>query len=870
MSDYKLNIEKHKSLLDKIKNGEVSLLTGAGFSMEATTRRGKILSTNDLIDKILSEILEYEESDKKRIKERKNLKQICQLAIDKITEDEFNNILSRWFSDCKPSPFHKKYANIDWRELYTLNIDDLLENTYNNCNNELQIYNTKRQPQKIVGDNIIPYYKLHGDVRNKTEGFVFSDNQYLRKLIDPKNAYNFIKLGEALYMDTICIIGTKLDEVDLDLYVERFGKGMGAQLPTNKIYYINRTIYPEDILELKKKNIECIEETAESFIEKVSTYINENQKKEPGIKIIKKVPIKKTLNNIGFKLENNLKNIYKKDQILTHKPIQFYTGFEAKWIDIISQSDAILNNTQKLIESINNNQTFNLYLLLGKSGNGKTTSLKRVIYDYSTNNDYMVLLHDENVQIYDDNAKKLAEFINRNEKKFIIFFDNGSWALNFTSKLYNYLYDNKSVSVVITSRIPEYYREMRNLINIPTQTFNFDEVVCKDNAKKILLKLEEKGYLGSLIEFKDINKRVNFFLKNSTNSKYDLFSSLIKSTSGKGFYSSINKKVIEKMQNNENALFLTVLAIFDSFGSYQLPLNLYLNIFKNQITNLNKTITECSDLLNHNNIQDYTNLNINVRPRGIFVTNSILKYVKENLDNKEIFNISKQILIYISLNYDINFKKGKNLYTEVTHTLLISKLYYKYFGIKDKKLNDNFYHSVSSYFSGNSDFWLQYAKMEMKLNDFDSALVHLEQASTLNPSSFKIQHTIGQWHMFYSCTLDNYNIAKEEFEKGEEIMKAQITINDAYPVHSYIDGFMLLHNKFKFELETRKIRYLYSIIISSLERFNNHALLLIIWKKFYLFLSNNKKLHLIKTSLEDKKHLESIDTSRDAEEQFII
>ena len=32
------------------------------------------------------------------------------------------------------------------------------------------------------------------------------------------------------------------------------------------------------------------------------------------------------------------------------------------------------------------------------------------------------------------------------------------------------------------------------------------------------------------------------------------------------------------MKDKENELFLIVLAIFDSFGSYPLPLNMYLNI----------------------------------------------------------------------------------------------------------------------------------------------------------------------------------------------------------------------------------------------------------------------------------------------------
>ncbi|CAM3816833.1 SIR2 family protein [Arcobacter cloacae] len=866
----KLCFEKHKSLLKKIQNGDVSLMTGAGFSIGATIKNEDMLSTNALIDKILNEILELDEENSERIKKRKNLKQICQLAIDKITENEFNNKLTRWFSNCTPTTFHKDYTTVNWKEIFTLNIDDVLENTYKDCDIELQIYNTKKQPQKIVADNITPYYKLHGDVRNKSEGFVFSDKQYLTKLIDPKDSYNFLKLGEALYMDTICIIGTKLDEIDLDIYVERFGKGMGSELPIEKIYYISRTIYPEDELELSKRNIVCIEETAESFIKKVLEFISLNEKKENKFKIVKKVPIEKTLENIGFKLENNLKKRYTNEQIATHKPINFYTGFEAKWIDIISQADVILTNTEDLKKEINTNSNFNLYLLLGKSGNGKTTSLKRLIYDYSINNDYYVLVHDENVQLYDNNAEKLAEFINKNDKKVIIFFDNGSWAFNFTSRLYDYLLEEKSVSVVISSRIPEYYREMRNLLNIPQVIYNFDQLISKNDAGKIVLKLEEKGYLGKLIDFKTLDERVNYFLKNSKNSKFDLFSSLIKSTSGRGFYNSINLKVIEKMQDKENALFLIVLSIFDSFGSYHLPLNLYLNIFKNKITNLHKTITECSDLLNHNNIHDYKNLNINIRPRGSFVTKSILNYVKKHFEQKEIFNITKEILVYISLNYDVNFNKGKNLYTEVTHTLLVSKLYYKYFEIKDKKLSDNFYYSLSSYFNANSDFWLQYARMEMKLKDFDSAKIHLEQASTLNPSSYKIQHTIGQWHMFYAIRISDYNLAKEEFEKGEKIMIAQLPINDAYPVHSYIDGFMQLHKRFNFDLDSKKIKYLYSIIMDSLKRFNNHALLLIIWKKFYKFLERNKKLYMIKTSLEDKKILDSIDITKDAEEQYLI
>ncbi len=207
MSDYKLDFKKHKSLLDKILKGEVILLTGAGFSMGSTVRGQNILSSSGLIDKIIRELIE--ESDDviiQRTKDRKNFQQICQMAINKVTEDNFNDFISRTFKNVKPKDFHYSYASIVWKEIYTLNIDDLLEEVYKYTDYELQVYNTKKQPAAYAGDNVLRYYKLHGDVNNKSEGFVFSSNQYLNKLTAAVDAYNFTKFSERLYHDNICML----------------------------------------------------------------------------------------------------------------------------------------------------------------------------------------------------------------------------------------------------------------------------------------------------------------------------------------------------------------------------------------------------------------------------------------------------------------------------------------------------------------------------------------------------------------------------------------------------------------------------------------------------------------------------------------
>lgn len=870
-----LDFVKHKKFIEKVLRGDVLLLTGAGFSMGSTIQGKPMLSTNDLIEKILTDILEENHDDMERIKSRKSFQQICQLAITKITEYEFNNFLERTFRNTIPAEFHYLYAEIDWKEIYTLNIDDLIENLYEKKFDELgieiQSYNTTKQPKAYVGDKILKYYKLHGDVRNKSEGFVFSSNQYLSKLTQKQRTYNFTKFAERLYHDTFCFIGTALNEVDLEVYVEEYGKGIGSQLPQEKIYYISRTIYPEDKLELERKNIICIEETAETFIKKVLEYDKKENKNKNALRIKKKLDIDTRIKNLGFKVEKDLNLLFERKTIENHKPIQFYLGFEAKWLDILSKSDAILKNTERLMNDINNNITFNLFLLLGKSGNGKTTSLKRVIYEYSTNNDYLVLCYDDKTQLTEEASKKLAQELNKLDKKIIIVFDNASWAFSYIMELYENLQEDTSVSVLISSRIPEYYREMRQLDNIPTAIYNFDETICTENAKRLVLKLEDKSYLGNLAGINSIEKRVDNFMKNFNKTNQDLFSTLISSTSGDGYYKKLNQKLETIMNNRNNAHFLIVLSIFDSFASYPLSLRLYFDIFKDTIDDFRKILSDCSDLLNHKDISDYDNLNINVRPRGSFVTDKILSIYETHFSQEDIFEISKKIVIYLSTYCNASYKsKNKNINTEITHALLVSKLYVQKFNIRNKKLFDNYYHGLSSYFDNNYDFWLQYAKMEMKLNDFESSKIHLEQALAISPHSYKIQHAKGQWYMFKSSYMSDYNEAKKIFDKGAKLMESQILINDAYPVHSYIDGFIKFHNKFKFELEKNQIRHLYSIIKNALIKFNNHALLLIIWKKFYLFLEKNNKVGYITITLEELKKMDDIDTKKSAEEQYVI
>ena len=118
MTDYSLDFVKHKLLLEKILRGEVILFTGAGFSIGAKVRKDDIPSSPELINKIISDLLEEKDSETiSRIISRKTFQQICQMAINKVTENVFNDFLVRTFKNTTPAKFHYRYNKINWKSI---------------------------------------------------------------------------------------------------------------------------------------------------------------------------------------------------------------------------------------------------------------------------------------------------------------------------------------------------------------------------------------------------------------------------------------------------------------------------------------------------------------------------------------------------------------------------------------------------------------------------------------------------------------------------------------------------------------------------------------------------------------------------------
>ena len=93
------------------------------------------------------------------------------------------------YINTRPAEFHDYLVKYPWKNIYTVNIDDLVENIYEENDKEYScISSSKDIPRKSENMELI---KLHGSVRKPGDGYIFSKNWMNRIL---STIYNSMKI----------------------------------------------------------------------------------------------------------------------------------------------------------------------------------------------------------------------------------------------------------------------------------------------------------------------------------------------------------------------------------------------------------------------------------------------------------------------------------------------------------------------------------------------------------------------------------------------------------------------------------------------------------------------------------------------------
>uniref|UniRef100_UPI0018AC1BE0 SIR2 family protein n=1 Tax=Clostridium cuniculi TaxID=2548455 RepID=UPI0018AC1BE0 len=711
-------------------------------------------------------------------------------------------------------------------KIYTTNIDDLIEKIYEETTIKITVQNSKNE--NLSGKNNLQYYKLHGCVRNKKDGFIFTNQDYINKISGNMD----FKLSEFTHdsqKQDIIFLGTSFDEIDIEYYLNLY-KNSGYQSGKGTLVFIN----PYVPLKLKTlvKSVDgiIINWTTEEFL----NYVDELKYNPDKIK-----SLEKRLSYHGFNKMSDIRMAFDVNEKYTSR---LYEGFEAKWEDIFQEWDFINPLSKKIVEDIKskngflNEKNIHCVAIAGDSYLGKTTMLKRIASDLSKDGFNIIEFNGKEFQI--DILKQYI--IEVNSDKFALIFDNASPNYPIIERLLKSTIPNKELFIIVASR--RYYHNKKKYY---LEDNSYNEYILRDKishnfAKNILERLSDKGYMGYLRkQSKDLD-RIRLIRKEP-----ELMTLMIKlSGEGSGFKRIIEQDVKTNLKTSKlNKDLLVLLAILDRLDVEYLPSELITIMYN---TNYNKIIGTSELFANAVKASDR-----GISIRNEFYSKNILREVHQKEKLESIYNILINISSLVSEN-KLNYYKIIFEHLTKEEKLRID------LGISAEQIKE-FYYRIKEYYEDISYYWLQLGLIEQHLGDFTRALNHLEQAEGIKPNTYQIEHAIARNYLRHANSLENLSVALELFEIGEKkliklIENQEILQPLAYSINCYLNEKIKFINKFNLVLEEseykRMFRYVKIMISKNGIRTERDIFII---KKFTDLLNEKKMYGVMKFSNNDRE-----------------
>ena len=498
--------------------GEPILFTGAGFSLGAINGNGMPLPTGDrLKNMILVNLLGYkEDSEEYKDLSTASLQDICSYAEGEIAPQKLHDFIISKFDDCTPQNYHRQIASFqNWKRIYTVNIDDVFENA--SAKGSLIVQNSQTQFSYTLARQR-EYIKLHGCVRNRDGKLVFSNQQYVDSMLNSTD-YRFNSFARDMQIENFVIVGTEMNEINLDYYLTLFSHVSG-KTTHGQLYFINPAPSRLFLSKVQKVGAHIIKWTTEEFAKHLSEISGENKAFN-------------THKIDGFLYVNDR---YAVDKKFKGYKSYLYFGQHPDYRDIIFDWDFINPEIENLYENVKSFYNINkggrlMLSLYGKSLSGKSTYLKRLA----------IKLVNDNVAVYDFCGKRfdIKNFCNRCksiiESNVALFFDNASFYYSEVKYLVQLFPADKNLLVLTSART---YAHNRKRYSLVSEAWFKEVPVAGDTrsedssfACNIAHRLDEKGLLGEL-KACDFNERVK-----RISSYSDVESCLYSITKGRFFQS---------------------------------------------------------------------------------------------------------------------------------------------------------------------------------------------------------------------------------------------------------------------------------------------------------------------------------------------
>ncbi len=799
------------------------LFLGAGFSVGAKNALDT-MAADDLKDHIFQELIvgkvDAEYYDEIR---GYDLRHLCD-EVNSIykSRDVLDKLLTSCYKGTKPdrkNPFHLKLASYPWNKIFTVNIDDLVENVYKSSDRELVVQNQKKL--KLTNSKETILFKLHGCVNRPEEGYIFSGEDYL-ELITKKVDAKLNDFTSEILQNNVIFIGASLDEPDIEYYLKMY-LDAGCKLRSNRLVFID--IQPSRNLQRKAKELDAllIKASTEEFLEFLSSI---NFKPDE----LEKSVIDLRLNGI-FRLAE-MEKLYK-EPYESH----LYSGNFCVWQDVADKwvfpRPVYHNAWNKLTELLTVPQEVCCFSIYGKVYAGKSCLAKMLAYDLALKG-FDVLEY--RFRKADLNLKAVFDYIKSSpHNRFVLLIDGGSYYYERIEKFFNHSINGKKLVIITTSREyyhkkKRYYLEGNNYID-----FEAEDIIKIDDARAIYSTLGKKSFLSYMASM-DEPQALSSIMKQKN--MVNLIVSLT--------YGNISTKIVssyEKMFSgftDDEKKLLTELAIFDVADIETYPKELFTERFGSKV-NLDGEI----------NIDDMKVVDL-VRTDGVglllrnSILNSFIIEKQKGMLKTTLIGILKYVSRFVS-------ERNNNTWYIIFQSLMKEDVLEKKFHLKPAIIKEIFL-SVKGEYKEISYYWLQLGLLSQKMGDYVTAFNYLSISSSIRPRSYKIQHAIARNYMRHANRTKDAAEAKALFEKGEEKMRELIESKDygkekakPYSVNSYVREKINFINRFKLDVRDSELKYMRDIL-DSIPDYRDPYMESVV-KLFYVFLEQRGKTGILKMDL---------------------
>lgn len=769
----------HKSLLNRIASGNVVLFLGSGFSLGAVgylsdENNHKIPIPNvQQLKEILSKkvlYIDYSEG---------TLKEIC----EDCQEDNgvyYAQIMRDLFRISSVENFHKLYAEVDWKSIFTTNVDNIIESVYDEVGTKIcPVYS---ESPKNADRGVLRYYKLHGDANLYPEKITFSVTDYISNSAR-KSDCRFEALSSALKTENFLFIGTSLtEEWDFDIQCQQ----ADIYIVSNKTYFVLKEYNDRLVRRIRRrfKNAILIQESAESFICKVKDFLSAYSSKDK-----------------DYTYEKwNLKQLKKQNyDAKSHLKPNLYLGAEPTWEDIFSNHDVIWEKTEEVIRRLQSTNNDICTLIVGKPISGKTTMLYRL---GATLCETLTILEYSGDNLLDD-LKMLEHSIGNSDISLTILVDDANWILGRIERIVQLL-ENSNIRLIATVSEKEYEKRQHLFDDTLNSKINLVKDINRLTKKDYglyLEKLNEKSFLGQYSRDYHVDKQsvIDKLYEDLRSKKED---PLLMLAYKMKYGDDLEKRILDisnriiKHNNYNLKRFVVLLYFLDVIGDTGLKLSLFLDLYPMKADLLEQFVLDIEDLLVSNiNRQswensDYSKITIHAR------FSEIVKKAIINIEDNELEELVEDIFRRMDNIYHYKCRQSNSYQNYVLYTLLRSQNVSELFrdnksrNIKWKYISQ-LYENLHEYFDDYHLYWLHRGISEVKMKKYSSATIHLEQARvTRQFYSYEIEHAFAM--LYFERSIHSENLSRQErehqLEKALEIIRLQIgkKENDAFSIHSFI------------------------------------------------------------------------------------